>query len=463
MAKIRRSREALEKIVASGRTVYGINTGFGKLADKRISEKDVLELQRRLVLSHATGVGPRLSAHETRLMMLFRANALAKGFSGCRVEMVQFLVDMLNRGARPDIPEQGSVGASGDLAPLAHLGVAMMGLDDTLRKAGLKPFVFREKEGLALINGVQFSLAVLAGAAVRAERLLKLADAIGSMTLDALMCSIRPFDPRIHRVRPHPGQAEVARNVLAMMQGSQILKAHEGCSRVQDNYSLRCMPQVHGAAREAFTWVRGIIVTEANAVSDNPVVFEEGDAISGGNFHAQIEGLAADTLANAMTTLINISERRIECMVNPDLSGLPAFLAAEGGLNSGFMLMQVAAAALTAESRSLCYPASVLSLPTSAGKEDVVSMAPISARHLRAIVDNLEYILAIEALTAAQALEFRKPLKAGKGIDAAYRHIRKSVAPMTRDRYLKPDLERVRELVRTDLLEVIEDAIGELV
>jgi histidine ammonia-lyase len=474
LKRVRQARAVVENILRSGHVVYGINTGFGKLSDRAIEQDDVLELQRRLVLSHATGLGLALPAPETRLMMVFRINALLRGNSGCTIELLERLADLVNHHIAPIIPEQGSVGASGDLAPLAHMALTLIGEGEARRnghkgtsaqilaEAKLKPYTLKEKEGLSLINGTQFSLAILAGATLRMSRLVKLADAIGAMTIDALMGSIRPFDPRIQEVRPHAGQAEVAGNMRKLMKGSQILEAHKGCGKVQDNYSVRCMPQVHGAAREVLRWVQGIVQTEANASVDNPLVFpEDGAVLSGGNFHGQMIALAADALSAAAATLGNISERRIDALTNPDFSGLPAFLAKEGGLNSGFMNAQVAAASLCAENRTLAMPASVMSIPTSAGKEDHVPMAPISARHLRDVVNNVEHILSIEALLAAQGLDYRAPLKGGQGIDAAHRAIRKKIPTLEQDRFLKPDIEAMRALLPA-VLETVDRAVGGL-
>lgn len=470
LRRVQKARDVVESILRSGQAVYGINTGFGKLADKHIDARDRLELQRRLVLSHSTALGTHLPIPETRLMIVFRINALLRGNSGCTTDLVRRLADLVNREIYPIIPEQGSVGASGDLAPLAHMALTLIGEGRArrggksgpsaalLKQAGLKPYILKEKEGLSLINGTQFSLSILAASAVRMQRMIRLADIIGAMTIDALMGSIRPFDARIHEVRPHPGQAEVAANMRALMKNSRILEAHQGCGKVQDNYSVRCMPQVHGATREVLRWVRDVVRTEANSSVDNPLVFpEDGAVVSGGNFHGQIVAFAADSLSAAVTTLGNISERRIDALTNPDFSGLPAFLAKEGGLNSGFMNAQVAAASLCAENRTLSMPASVMSIPTSAGKEDHVPMAPIAARHLRRIVNNVEYILSIEALLAAQGLDYRRPLRGGDGVDAAYRVIRKKISMLEQDRFLAPDIEAMR-----DLLPSVLGAVGGL-
>jgi histidine ammonia-lyase len=449
LSRVKASRAAVERAIERGDKVYGVTTGFGKLADRLIDRQDALALQRNLILSHAVGTGPALPAPETRLMMLFRVNGLARGNSGCTPDMIEFIARLIERDALPEVPEQGSVGASGDLAPLAHLGILMLGETEgaraALRRAGLKRYRFQEKEGLCLVNGTQFTLALLASAALQADGLARAADAVGAMTLEGLMGSVRPFDARLHEARPHRGQALVAKNLRRLLRDSRIVEAHAQCLRIQDGYSLRCIPQVHGAAREVLEWTRGIVLTEANSSSDNPLVFDsDGAILSGGNFHGMLLAHAADALTAAVTTLGNISERRIESLTNPDISGLPAFLSHEGGLNSGFMMLQVEAAALAAENRTLCYPACVANIPTSAGKEDMVSMSPIAARHLREAVANVRTILAIEAMCAAQALDFRRPLQPGAGARAGHRSVRRVVAHCERDRYLKPDLEALR-------------------
>jgi len=467
LSRVQSARRAVEAALARGDKVYGVNTGFGKLADRIIAEEDSRVLQRNLVLSHAVGMGPRLPAPETRLMMLFRINGLARGHSGCTAGMIDFIATLLERGALPEIPEQGSVGASGDLAPLAHLGILMLGETEParaeLRRARLKPYVFKEKEGLCLINGTQFSLALLAASILKADRLTRAADAIGAMTLEGLMGSVRPFDARLHEARPHRGQGIVAKNLRRLLRDSRIVEAHAQCLRIQDAYSLRCMPQVHGAAREVLDWVKAIALTEANSASDNPLVFDsDGAILSGGNFHGMLLAHAADALTAALTTLGNISERRIESLTNPDVSGLPAFLSHEGGLNSGFMMLQVEAAALAAENRTLCYPACVSNIPTSAGKEDLVSMSPISARHLRQVAENLHTILTIEALCAGQALDFRQPLRPGAGARAGHASVRSVVKHCERDRYFKPEVEALRSHLTDRFLDDVTKEIGRL-
>ncbi|HVR43752.1 MAG TPA: histidine ammonia-lyase [Thermoanaerobaculia bacterium] len=452
VARMRASREIVERYAAEGKTVYGVTTGFGVFADVAISPENVRELQRNLILSHCAGVGEPLSPGASRTMMLLRANALAKGYSGIRVSTVELLLRMLEQDLVPVIPSQGSVGASGDLAPLAHLAAAMMGegevwhrgvrggAGDALREIGAAPVVFEAKEGLAMINGTQAICAIGGLALARAARLLDLADVFAALTLDALEGTDVAFDRRIHDVRPHAGQGVVARRMRALLAGSPLRESHLECPRVQDAYSLRCVPQVHGAVRDAVRFSAETIRIEINSATDNPLVFENGDVLSGGNFHGAPAGLACDLAAIALTDLASISERRVERLVNPALSGLPTFLVAEGGLHSGFMMAQVTAAALVSESKSLAHPASVDSIPTSAGKEDHVSMGPIAARKLERITANLANVLAIEAMCGAQALEFRRPLRSSPLLERAHGAIRSAVAPWRGDRYLHADL-----------------------
>jgi len=417
-AKAEASRAAIDVICGAGDAaprVYGVNTGFGALSETRISAADVRELQRNLVRSHATGIGQDLPIPEVRGMMLLRAQVLALGHSGVRPELVDLLVLMLNRGVHPRIPSQGSVGASGDLAPLAHLALAMIGEGeasveasvragaelgvgyrpvllpggDALRMAGLEPVVLEAKEGLSLINGTQYMASLGTLALLEAERLATVADIAGAMCIEASKGSSRPFDERLQAARPHPGQAKVAKNLRALLADSEIAESHKDCGKVQDAYSLRCMPQVHGATRDALSWVRDVLAREVNSVTDNPSVFLDGsgeaDIISGGNFHGQPLALALDLAAIAVAELANISERRVEQLVNPALSsGLTPFLAAGSGLHSGFMIAQVASASLVSENKVLCHPASVDSIPSSAGREDHVSMGSVSAKKLLA-------------------------------------------------------------------------------
>jgi histidine ammonia-lyase len=488
--RVEKARRCLEELMATGTTVYGVNTGFGKLSNQRIALDEVLALQENLLRSHAVGMGPLLPLSISRLALALRIQALAKGYSGVTVELLETLLEMYNRGVVPAIPEQGSVGASGDLAPLAHLALVVMGEGHAfvtrpgadgeagpakqrhkllsgraaLRRVHLAPHRPDAKEGLSLINGTQISTAILADALVRARHLAKIADVAGAMTVEATKSSQVPFDPRIQAVRPHPGQVACASNLRHLLEASTIMPSHAHCSKVQDAYSLRCMPQVHGTFRDAITHVTAVVTCEMNAATDNPLVFADtGDVLSGGNFHAQPIALAADHLAAAATDLSSICERRVENLVNPDLSGLPGFLTPHPGLNSGMMLVQVLAAALVSENRSVAFPASVDSIPTSANREDHVSMSTTAARKCRTIVTNTARVLACELLCAAQGLEFLRPLRPGRGAAAAYDHIRAHVRPLGRDRTLHRDLEAVERLIRSvSLLAAVEDASGPL-
>lgn len=463
--RMRESRGTVERVLSEGKTVYGVTTGFGVFADVAISPEKVLELQRNLILSHSAGMGEALAPPVVRAMIALRANALAKGLSGIRVEVVERMLALLEADALPRIPEQGSVGASGDLAPLAHLAAGMMGegkmllagewLDarEALGRIGVEPVRFEAKEGLAMINGTQAIGAIGGLAVARARRLLDLADWTAAMTLDALRGSDAAFDARIHQARPHEGQRIVAARMRALLRGSAIRDSHRDCGRVQDAYSLRCIPQVHGAARDAVEFAAGRFLIEINSATDNPLVFPEGDVVSGGNFHGAPVAMACDLAAIAMTDLASIAERRVERLVNPHLSDLPAFLVREGGLQSGFMMAQVTAAGLVSESKSLSFPASVDSIPTSAGKEDHVSMGPIAARKLERIVTNAGRVLAIEAMCAAQALEFRRPLRSSDCVEHLHARIRAVVPAWERDRFLHPDLEIIERLLEETALE----------
>ena len=498
-ALVLRARTAVDAITRAGDdgpAVYGVNTGFGALSETRISASDVRALQRNLVRSHSTGIGTDLGLPAVRGIMLLRAQVLALGHSGVRVELIELLLEMLNRGVHPRIPSQGSVGASGDLAPLAHLGLALIGEGEasrdlppkggiydasthpravnsaeSLRAAGLAPIVLESKEGLALINGTQYMAAIGTLALLESERLCVAADVTGAMSLEALKGSTRPFDERLQAARPHPGQATVARNLRSLLATSEIAESHRNCNKVQDAYSLRCMPSVHGASRHALAWVRQVLEREVNSVTDNPSVFVgadgEADIISGGNFHGQPLALALDLAAMAVAELANISERRVEQLVNPALStGLTPFLAAGSGLHSGFMIAQVASASLVSENKVLAHPASVDSIPSSAGKEDHVSMGSISAKKLVQVVANVRYALAIEVMTAAAGIDQRKPLKPSKGVAAAQDAVRKVVAPMTEDRPLYGDIERTATLITSatggGLAGAVEKAVGAL-
>ncbi len=460
LARVERARALVDRVAAGEAAAYGINTGFGTLAEVRIDRKDLRTLQRNLLLSHAAGVGTPLPMPEARALLLLRCNVLAKGHSGIRPRTLQLALDMLNRGVIPVVPERGSVGASGDLAPLAHLALVLIGEGEAfvgserlsgraaLARAGLEPVVLEAKEGLALVNGTQAMCAVGALALVRSEALAEVADLAGAMTLEGLLGSHRPFISPIQAVRPHPGQTAVAEHLRALLRDSEIVVSHADCSKVQDPYSLRCMPQVHGAARDGLSHARRVLSIEVNSATDNPLVFPGEDLIvSGGNFHGQPVSLALDVLAIASTQLSSISERRVEQLVNPALSGLPPFLAKNSGLNSGFMIAQVTSAALVAESRVLSHPASVDSIPSSAGREDHVSMGMTAALKARQVVEFTRSCLAVEVLVAAQALDFRKPLRAGRGVAAAHAAVRRVVPSMEEDREIHRDIEAVSALI----------------
>jgi histidine ammonia-lyase len=459
--RVAAARRVVDEAVAAGRVVYGLNTGFGSFADIHIPEGRLRELQQNLIRSHAAGVGDPLGEAETRGLMLLRANVLAKGHSGVRPATLDLLVAMLNRRVHPVVPSQGSVGASGDLAPLAHLALALVGEGDVvsggrrvsaalaLSEAGLAPVVLEAKEGLALINGTQLMTAVGGLALAEALRLARAADVAGALTLDVLKGTDVAFDERIHAARPHPGQSVSARNLRALLGGSAVRESHRDCGKVQDAYSLRCIPQVHGAVRDALAYAERTIAVELNAATDNPMVFAEtAELLSGGNFHGEPVAMAADVLAIAVAELGAISERRIERLVNPTLSGLPAFLAREGGLQSGLMLAHVTAAALASENKGLAHPASVDSIPTSANKEDHVSMGVTAAHKAARAVANTRRILAVELLAAAQALEFLRPLRTSAALEAVHQLVRTQVAPWDEDRSPAPDIERLATLLR---------------
>jgi histidine ammonia-lyase len=461
--RIHASRKVIEQIVARDVVVYGVNTGFGKLSDVRIPQNDLRQLQLNLVRSHACGIGNPLSEAEVRAMILLRANVLALGFSGVRLEIIQLLCEMLNRRVYPVVPEKGSVGASGDLAPLAHLALSLIGEGEAffggekvpsaeaMQRAELTPLQLEAKEGLALLNGTQAMHAVGGLALSRAQRVARVADVAGAMSLEALKGTPAAFDLRLQDARPHPGQKAVAEHLLSLMEGSEIRESHlTGDPRVQDAYSLRCMPQVHGAVRGALAHCEEVLLIESASATDNPLVFaESGEVISGGNFHGAPLALGFDYAAIAVTDLMNISERRTDRLVNPDKNeGLPAFLARHPGLESGFMTAQVAAASLVNEARVLAHPASSDNITTSGGKEDHVSMGMTSALKLRSIVDLAENLLAIELLTAAEGLEHRRPLKAGLGVERAFAALRKIALPLIQDRPLSGDIARVAEAIR---------------
>ncbi|HVN33253.1 MAG TPA: histidine ammonia-lyase [Thermoanaerobaculaceae bacterium] len=450
--RVAATRAGIEARIGAGEVIYGVNTGFGRLADVRIPDERLAELQRNLLRSHACGVGEPFAEDVVRAMILLRANVLAGGYAGVRPVLVERLVDLLNAGVHPVVPCQGSVGASGDLAPLAHLALVLIGegealyqgdrlaAAEALARAGLPRLELAPKEGLALINGTQTMTAVGALALLDAERLTTSADVVAAMSVDAMEGSDTAFAAEIHEARPHPGQIASARNLWALLQGSEIRTRHEACSRVQDAYSLRCTPQVHGAARDALSHLREKLAVEINSATDNPMVLPDGRAVSGGNFHGAPVAAAFDYAAIALTGLASISERRSARLVTPEQSYLPAFLVDASGLNSGFMMAQVTAAALVSECKTLAHPASVDSIPTSGGREDHVSMGTWAARKLARIVEHVRLVLAIELLEAAQGLEFRRPLRSSPALEHAHAVLREVVPALDADRYMHPDI-----------------------
>jgi histidine ammonia-lyase len=473
------AREVVEKLLSENRVAYAINTGVGKLSDVHIEPAQNRQLQVNLIRSHSAGVGEPLSQEETRAMMLLRANSLAKGFSGVRPDVIDLICAMLNKGVHPVVPSQGSVGASGDLAPLAHLALAMIGEGhvwkenvwnenawnesartssaEALQRAEIRPLVPEAKEAISLINGTQAMLAVGTLSLLAAETLAETADVLGAMSLDALHGTDVAFDARIHDARPHAGQSQVAANLRRLLAGSGIRESHKDCGRVQDAYSLRCIPQVHGAVRDTLEFCRRTFEIEMNSAVDNPLVFVkskgEGDIISGGNFHGQPLAFALDYMAIALSALAGISERRIERLVNPSLNeGLPPFLAPDAGINSGFMMPQVTAAALASENKGLAHPASVDSITTSGNKEDYVSMGMAAAIKLKRVVANTTNVLAIEACAAAQALDFLAPLKSSSPLQKAHAAIRKVSPTIEQDRVFAEDFAKLAELIRTAAL-----------
>src|SRR5438874_3235778 len=461
--RVEKSRLIVEKIVAEGRTVYGVNTGFGRLSDVRIDPSELRALQLNLVRSHACGLGPPLSIAEARAMLLLRANVLALGYSGCRAVLIEKLIEMLERGVTSVIPEKGSVGASGDLAPLGHLALTVIGEGeafyenerlpsaDALQRAGIEPLQLDVKEGLALLNGTQAMAAVGGLTLHRAERVARLADVAGAMSLEALKGTPVAFDERIHAARPHPGQTEVAQHLRELLRDSEIRESHlQNDPRVQDAYSLRCMPQVHGAASGALAHAKDIVEIETGSATDNPLVFaESGEVLSGGNFHGAPLALAFDYAAMALTDLMSITERRIDRLVNPDANEhLPPFLTSHPGAASGFMMMQIVAASLLSEAKVLAHPASIDNIPTDGGKEDHVSMGMTGAVKLRKIVELAEHITAIELICAAEGLEYRAPLQPGRGVKKAYEIIRRYVARLTTDRAMSKEIENIAEVIR---------------
>ncbi len=466
--RIEASVQAVRELVAQHAAVYGINTGFGKLAQTRIADADLAQLQRNLVLSHSAGVGKPLAAPVVRLILLLKAASLAHGLSGVRPEVIRALLALLNADVLPVIPEKGSVGASGDLAPLAHLAGLLIGEGEAfvdgarvpaaqaLARAGLKPLQLGAKEGLALLNGTQASTALAIHAVQRLRRVFDAAVAIGAMTVDAAKGSDTPFDDRIHAARGQPGQRAVAARYRDWLAGSALRASHLDCDRVQDPYCLRCQPQVMGACLDQIEHAWGVLLIEANGVSDNPLVFVDAEhakheALSGGNFHAEPVAFAADNLALAIAEIGALAERRTAMLMDPGLSGLPAFLIEHGGLNSGFMIAQVTSAALASENKSLAHPASVDSLPTSANQEDHVSMATFAARRLHAMLDNTVGVVAIEWLCAAQAIEFHRPLRSSDALEALHARLRAKVARLEVDRLMAPDIEAATMLVEAGI------------
>lgn len=459
---IRASRAIVDALLTSGGTAYGINTGFGKLSDVRIEPGQVQALQRNLVRSHACGVGEPLPQDAVRAMLLLRANVLAKGFSGVRPELIEALITFLNRRIHPVIPSRGSVGASGDLAPLAHLALALMGEGQVnfhgravpaafaMLQCGVLPLGLHAKEGLALLNGTQAITAVGALALARALRVVELWDLAGAMTLEALRGTPTPFDPRIHAARPHAGQVAAAEHLRELLADSEIRESHRhNDPRVQDAYCLRCMPQVHGAVRDALAHARAVLEIESGAATDNPLIFSGGDILSGGNFHGAPLALALDYAALAATNLMSMAERRIDRLVNPDINeGLPPFLSQSPGVSSGLMIAHVAAAALLNEAKILAHPATADSVPTSGGKEDHVSMGMTAALKFRQIVDNAEKVLAIELLSAAQGIDYRHPLKPARRVGEAHAAVRALIRPLQEDRVLAPDIELLARAIR---------------
>ncbi|EQC51300.1 histidine ammonia-lyase [Bacteriovorax sp. DB6_IX] len=471
-----KSKEYVTKIVEKGEPVYGINTGFGALSSVHIQKDDLSTLQVNLIRSHCTGVGQPFSREVTRAIMLLRANCLASGFSGVTIDAIELLLKFLNHDITPVVPEKGSVGASGDLAPLSHIALALIGegeviydgklvrSDFAIRDIGEEPVVLGPKDGLALINGTAVMAALGALAIHKAERLMKLADIAAASTVDGVRGTIMAYDHKIHGLKPHPGQLSSAINLNKILDGSEILVSHPDCGKVQDPYSLRCVPQVHGACRQTLAHAREVLTLELNAVTDNPLIFiSDDEVISGGNFHGEAIAMAMDYLAIGLAELCNISERRVEKMMNPTFSDLPAFLTPNSGLNSGLMIAHVTSAALTSENKYLCHPASVDSVPTSTDKEDHVSMGVTSGRKLHEVLDNLTSCLSIEFLCNTQAIEFHRPLKSSPAIEAVVSHVRKTVPRIEDDRVFYKDMNNIKALINNnELLNAVEEVIGEL-
>ena len=479
-ARVARTSDLIERWVREKRVIYGITTGFGALCNVTISAKDTRRLQENILMSHAAGVGEPLPEPVVRAIMALRVHDLCLGYSGCRMETIRYLLNFLNQGITPVVPEKGSVGASGDLAPTAHLGLVLIGKGEAfsrgkrvtgaaaLEQIGLPPLALAAGEGLALINGTQVMTAIGALVVHDAVRLSKMADIACAMSLEVLMGSNSEFDPRIHQIRPHPGQQATADNMLRLTETSEIISSHEGCARVQDAYTLRCAPQIHGASKDAVAHARRVIDIEINSTTTNPLIFPDTEEVRlGGNFHGQPVAMAADYLSMGLAELGSVSERRIERLVNPQLSELPAFLVQEGGINSGYMIGQYAAAALVSENKVLAHPACVDSIPTSANKEDHVSMGTIGIRQSREILTNVENVIAIELLCAAQAYDLltdAQRLKAGRGTREAYRVIRRHVPYMSQDRELYKDMATMTAVLRSgEILEAVEAAVGRII
>src|SRR6056297_457982 len=469
------SRKVVDNALKDGSAYYGINTGFGALAGKRVNDSDLKQLQRNLILSHSVGVGNLIPKDISRLMLQLIIHAFAIGYSGISEETFDRLMLFIENDWIPAIPEKGSVGASGDLAPLAHMSLPLLGfgefwnkdgtgtlpVGEVLKKNGLEPIDLQPKDGLSLINGTQLMSGYGAFILEKSLHLLKMADLIAAMSLEALQGSIKPFDERIHNIRPHQGQKHVAENIRNLLFKSEILESHRHCGKVQDPYCLRCVPQVHGASRDAINHAVSVVETEINSVTDNPLVFPDGDIISGGNFHGQPLALVLDFAKIALAEIASISERRTYLLLEGH-DGLPKLLMQETGINSGFMIPQYTSAALVSENKVLCHPSSVDSIPTSLGQEDHVSMGSISALHLLKVYENVEQVLGIELFTAAQALDFRKPLKPGKGVELAHQVIRDSIPHATEDQYFKDDIRNAVELLRSkEMLEKAESGIDE--
>ncbi|NLJ79988.1 MAG: histidine ammonia-lyase [Firmicutes bacterium] len=475
LAEVGRARDSVDRLLIEGKPVYGINTGFGKLAETPISKDNAAELQRNLIRSHCCGVGPPLAKEIVQAMIILRANALMKGYSGIRAEVLELLLELVNRDVTPRVPAQGSVGASGDLAPLAHMSATLIGeghayyrnklysSKEALGLAGLKPVVLEAKEGLALINGTQGMTAQGILVWYDGDSLLKTADVAAALTMEALLAIPHSLDKRVHALRPHQGQIAAAANLRRILAGSELVH-NKDRERVQDAYSLRCIPQVHGASKDAFGYAEKVLNTEINSVTDNPILFPgEQDVISAGNFHGQPVALVLDFLGIALAEIGNISERRIERLVNPQLSGLPAFLTEESGLNSGYMIVQYTAAALVSENKVLAHPASVDSIPTSANQEDHVSMGSISGRKAGSILTNVQNVVALELLCACQALEFRDRAKLSPVTRRVYELVRDHIPPLEEDRFLETELKTAGHLVVSgEILAVVEEMIGDL-